>query len=458
VTLSRLAVLAALVCLAALIAMPSASAEEVETSKPLVSTYAWYWEEAQAQEFEGPQGTAAVDTNNEYCPQVPGGGLGNVSEETCAEGRLPIRIKGGDYEKPNQVSAVMFDTLTSVPFGAKVKKFTATFEEAKTGCRNDEVAPSGKQCENSDPVNVEGHELQACLVTELFGEGSARPYREVPGYECSDQSPTAKRKKDGDTYTWTFDLTEYAQKWADLDVPTSAVLITGVEPKDTGPHDSWRVTLLGSVDNGIKATAQFVPPEDPLDTLSPTTVPGGDTIPGTPGTPAIPGTPAVPGTAGSPPTTTDTGSAASGGAAGASGAAEPGDAKAPVEAPEDAIASEPTAADSGPPGGGLPWYGWLALLAGLAAFSLLRSVVLDGAAGIRQDGVLAHIQKLNAERRGGAAAVGMTQPGLWTAFVGMTAGVRSAASTVGHKVSNTKVFGKAAGAIGKLKRIPGKRS
>jgi hypothetical protein len=455
-SLSRLAGLAALACIAGLVSIPSASAAaKTQTSKPLVSTYAWYWEEAEAHDVEGPAGTATVDSNNEYCPQIPGGGLGNVTEETCAEGRMPVRIAGGDYESPNQLSAVIFDTLTTIPLGAKVEKFTATFEEAKAGCREKETAPSGQQCEASAPANVESHELQACLVTELFGEGAARPYREVPRHECTNSDPTAKRKKKGDTFTWTFDLTEYAQKWADGDVITSAILLTGVEPKDTGPQDNWRVTLLGPVDDGITTLAKFTPPPAPvIDPLLPTGGGGG----GTPGTPAIPGTPGTPGTpatAGTPTTTGAGGSSATGGA-GASGAAEPGDAKAPVEATDEAIAAEPTAADSGPPGGGLPWYGWLALLAGIGAFSVLRTIVLDGAAGVRPDGVLAQIQRLNAERRGGAAASAGAQPGLWMAFVGMTAGIRSSVSNVASKVSNSKALGKATGLVGKLK--PGKRS
>lgn len=95
---SRTAAYAALACLVGLIAIPSAGAQEVETSKPLVSAYAWYWEQAEAKDIDGPQGTVTVDTNNENCPQLPGGGLGNVTEETCAEGRLPVRIVQGDYD------------------------------------------------------------------------------------------------------------------------------------------------------------------------------------------------------------------------------------------------------------------------------------------------------------------------------------------------------------------------
>ena len=53
----------------------------------------------------------------------------------------------------------------------------------------------------------------------------------------------------------------------------------------------------------------------------------------------------------------------------------------------------------------MPGYVWLMLLAGLIAFSLVRSVVIESATGIRPDGVLAQIQRINAERRGGAAVL-----------------------------------------------------
>jgi hypothetical protein len=49
---------------------------------------------------------------------------------------------------------------------------------------------------------------------------------------------------------------------------------------------------------------------------------------------------------------------------------------------------------------GLPLYVWLALLAGIVGFSMVRSVVLEKNTGVRPDGVLAQIQRLNAQRRG----------------------------------------------------------
>ena len=439
-----------------------ASAADPKTSEPLVSTYAWYWEDAQAHDVEGPTGTLTVDTNNEFCPQVPGGGLGNVAEELCAEGRLPVRVRGGEYENPNQISAVTFDTITTIPFGSKILEFKAVFDEAQAGCRDKETAPTGKQCEATAPVNEEGHQLQACLVTELFGEGVARPYKEVPRYTCPKDAPLGKRTKAGGKdggFQWTFDLTEYAQQWSDGEVPTSSVMITAVEPKDAPPHDTWRVVLLGSVDDGIQAKATFIPAKlDPL--LPPIDTGGPTTVPGTPGSPGIPGTPAVPGTPGTPGTPPSSGGAPAtdAGAAGADKPAEPGEAKAPVEATgEAAPGTKPTAATELPSGGGLPWYAWIALIGGFAAFSAVRSVVLESAAGIRPDGVLAHIQKLNAERRGGAAAAAGAQPGLGTAFLAHAGGALTAGRAAGRKIAGLGATKKLSSLAGKIK-LPGKKA
>ena len=417
-----------------------AHAKEV---KPAVFASAWYWQHSQSQDAEAPAvGTVTVDTNNEFCPQVPGGGLGNVSEETCAEARLPIRIVNGDYEKPDQLSAVMFDTITTIPIGSKVHEFTATFLEAKSGCREKETAQTGQQCEATQPVNADGHELQACLATQFFGEGFARPYKEVPDHECTNSDPTAERKKvtvDGEeAFEYTFDLTEFAQPWADG--KPAGIVLTGAEPKEPPAQDTWRVVLVGPVDKGIEVNATITEPPplviDPLDPLDPT----GPTTTVIPGDPGTSGTPGSPGTEGTPPTETTTGDDET-----TAGAPEPGDAQAPPVDVAEETATKPIAANTGPPGGGLPGYAWLGLIAGLAGFSLVRSAVLEGAAGIRPDGVLAHIQKLNAERRGGAGSVGLPQSPLFAAL-GATAGVLAGATkSFGSKLSSlaTKAKGMA---------------
>ena len=439
---------AALLAGALVLSVPGAAhAEDTKTVSPDIMTWAWYWEQADSKDFETPQGTVTVDTNNEFCPQVPGGGLGNVSEESCADGRLPVRIVRGNYDEPNQMSAVSFDTLSTIPLESEVHSFKATFLEAKAGCREKRDAPTGQQCETTQPANAEGHELQACLVNQVFGEGAARPTREVPNHECTPSDPTAERKKvkiDGEErFSYTFDLTEYAKLWASGENLASSILITGAQPKETGPQDSWRVVLEGPVEKkGIEVDATITPAEivPPAPPTEPPAPPGTDPI-YSPGTPGTPGTPAVPGTPGTDATTGDS--------TGAAGAAPTDTGKTEGEQPVDAAEQPGTdlaAADQPIPGGGLPGYAWLALAAGMVGFSLLRRAVFDTTAGIRPDGVLAQIQKLNAQRRGTSLAASMPQPAILAALA-TTAGVARGATK--------KVTGTISGLAGKLKRSKG---
>jgi hypothetical protein len=67
---------------------------------------------------------------------------------------------------------------------------------------------------------------------------------------------------------------------------------------------------------------------------------------------------------------------------------------------------------------GLPGYVWLAIIAGLVGWSVFRSVVLENAKGIRPDGVLSQIQRLNAQNGGVAAAAAVTGPSGFGSFMG----------------------------------------
>lgn len=430
---------------ALVLSAPGVAHAKTKTVAPDVTTWAWYWEQGESKDFETPQGTVTLDTNNEFCPQVPGGGLGNVSEETCAEARLPIRIVRGNYDDPNQIAAVTFDTLSTIPLDSKVHSFKATFLEAKPGCREKKSAPTGQQCEATQPVNAEGHELQACLVTQVFGEGAARPMREAPNHECSPDDPTAERKKvkigGEERFTYTFDLTDFAKEWASGENIASSIVLTGAKPKNTGPQDTWRVVLEGPVEKGGIEVDATITPADPVEPppTEPPPPPGTNEIytPGTPGTPAIPGTPGTPGTDPvTSPGDATTGTTAAPEAAGAETAEEPVDA---AEQP----ASDLTAADQTIPGGGLPGYAWLALLAGMVGFSLVRRAVFESTTGIRPDGVLAQIQKLNAQRRGTSLAASMPQPAILTVLASAAAFTSGATKAIKNKVS---------GLAGKLKR------
>jgi hypothetical protein len=413
------------------------------TANPPLSSTAWYWEDAQTVEQKDPAGnTYTIETPNPFCPGLPSS-LG-APEQGCADGRLPVEVTDGDYETPNKVSAVGFD-LSLVPIGSKVQSFKVTFLEAKTGCydkaSDEDTDPN--YCESTDPINIDGKELQACIVNQYFGDGEARQYKETPRYTCSKTAPIAKREevttKDGVVeHVWTFDLTPIAQDWVKNIATTTAIMLfpkppEGFKPGDSDTADNWRVVMAGpkfeSGDlEGVTTELKYVPGESD-ETLPP---------PSTPTTPTDPGTTTTSsgtdfGSSGTTINTSpsDFGSSAAddGGAPADSGAgAEPSPAP---EAPGELAAGADATTQ------GMPGYVWLAILVGLIAWSLVRSVVIESATGVRPDGVLAQIQKINHERRGSSVPAGA---GTGSGLGAMFAPIGNAFSWVGQKTGS--VFGK----------------
>lgn len=384
------------------LAAPAATAAQTE---PFVSAAAWYWEEQTSQKVVDPTSggeVAAIELANPFCPTAPGG-LGGT-EQTCKAGRLPVEVVGADYESPDKISAVAFD-LSLIPIGSTVKEFTATFLEADD--------------EQSEPVNAEGKALQACVVEQFFGDGEAREYEEAPRHACTDLDPIAKRKPakvkgDDERFEYTFDLTTFAQGWVEAGAPVSAIMLYPAQPKDQGPDDAnWRTVLVGPAEeNGVVTNLVYTPSEvEAFPDL------GGD----------------VGGDVGS----FDTGSTGSfdtgstGFDSGTTSAGSVGSTPPAAETPtEDAGTDEPVAAppselaaEEVPTTGGLPGYVWLALLAGFIGFSLVRSIVLEQAAGIRPDGVLAQIRRIN----GGRATAAVTASSSGARFSGVMEGLKGLA-------------------------------
>jgi hypothetical protein len=431
--LKRVAALATLVVVGALV-MPVAS-QAKGVSEPAAAGIAWYWETQQKQEIKDPVGnTHTVMGPNPFCPSAPGD-LG-APGQTCAQGRLPVEVVAGDYTTPDKLSAVNFD-FSLVPIGSKISKFEVTFLEAKGGCYdkdgNGQPGPED-ECERTDPINVGDHELQACQVTDFFGTGSARPYNELPKYECTKTDPVAKREEvdvkgaddplgeeDSPDFTWTFDLTPLAKDWTSGTTQTS-ILIAPKAPKgydedNQERQDAWRVVLVGPEDKqglvtALKFTAPPTPVPPPVETGTET-----DT-----GTDTGLGTDFGSGTtdfgSGSSDTGTDFGTdTGAGGDTGDDTATDTG-----------TETLDPVAADAPAPPGpeSFPMYMWLAILAGLVGFYLVRSVVVEATTGVRPNGVLAQIKSLNAGRSGAAVE---------SAADGSSGGVASALGAVGQGFS-----------------------
>jgi hypothetical protein len=412
--------------------IPAAAAAKVH---PSVSEYAWYWEDQRSDTIKGPGDTEIVEwrLQNPYCPETPAGGV----QELCKAGRLPIEVRAGDYKEPNKISAVSFD-FTLVPFGSKVKKFTVTLTEA--------------QDEQSEPMNAANKSLRACRITEFFGTGEAREYKEAPEFKCTKSDPTARRKAvgkgDDKVFEYTFDLTGYAKSWAKQGSLITSVMLYPVKPKrrtatggigfgdeqdeEEEASDNWRVVLKGPREKqGIQTTLVFTKPK--LERFGPPTTPptttdftGGTTGSDFPST----GT-----TDFSSAPTTGTGSATTPSTTTPSALPTPTPAPSPIEALDDEPAS---ASAEETPVEGFPWYMWLALVAGIVGFSMVRSIVVERVTGIRPDGVLAHIHRLSADRRGmltqAAGGPGLLAP-LATVLApvgrGLTAFGRSAAGLLG---------------------------
>lgn len=401
-------------------------------AEPTISAVGWWWEDATTEEREVPGvGTVTIETPNPFCPSA-GSGTGSPAQ-VCAEGRLPIEVRNGDYEQQNKISAVSFD-MSLIPIGSEVNKFTVTFREAKEGCYDKgepDDDPSNDTCEETSPIGVGEHQLQACLVTAYFGDSEARPYKEAPKYECTNADPKAKRKevqsdKDGagSNFYWTFDLTKYAQQWTSKFSAITGVMLVGV-PITTGQgdnaqqdSDSWRVVLAGpKFQNGVTSSIDYIPAEDPL--LPPTDT--GVTDPGT-GIPTDSGTTGFDSGLG----TTDTGDVTDTGDTGDLGDTAGEETPAPANTELPAVAQAPEVEE-------LPGYIWLALLAGLVGFSLVRSVVIEKTTGIRPDGVLATIHRMNTERTGASPAAAASEGG-------PLAAVGAALSVAGKKIGGA--FGK----------------
>lgn len=414
---SRLLAIPLTLCFLALPASPALAVRD----EPTVLVTAWYWEDQTRQRITDPTtGTdvAVISAPNPFCPSPPL--AGSPPDEVCKPGRLPIEVREGDYETPNKLSAIGFD-LALVPPGSKIGKFTVTFLEAKD--------------EQSQPVNAEGKSLQACFVEEFFGDGEASLYREVPKYTCSETDPIAERKEiktkdagggqqqpgqqqEEPTFGYTFDLTEFARTWVTEGAAMTAVILLPVRPKEADYEPTtdanWRTVLVGVVEEGgYKTSLSYTPPETPVvdPPVTTPTDPGSSTIdPGssvttTTGSGSI--APTDTGSIDTPTTDDDT-------------AATPTELGEEVAAPAGADVPE-----------GWPGYVWLGILAGIVGLSMVRSVVLDRAAGIRPDGVLAQIRKLNASRRGVEVAAAGADAGAAGGLGAIVAGLKSIGDKTG---------------------------
>jgi hypothetical protein len=415
---------------------PTVAAGKTAKSEASIAAFAWYWRDQQQQKVTNPvDGTdvATLELKNPYCPETAP--VGSPPEQVCKTGRLPVEVRLGDYARPHKISAVNFD-LSVVPPGSKIKKFTAKFYEA-----TDEQS-------RSTQANVDGKRLVACEIDGIFGDGEARLYKERPEYECNKNDESTLRNSEtvgkGDNeqerFYWEFDLTKQAKEWMKKEEFFTSIMLHPKEPRDPTPQDqAWQVVLAGPMEEkfGVETEIVYIssglpttaPPPPPIDEEDPIIDEGGtDTTTDFDDT----STDFSGSDIGSSSTSVDSGTSPSGGA--------------PTEGAETGAAPDPTEAGGGDPElasdeqipSGMPMYMWLALLAGLLGYSLVRQVVIEKNTGVRPNGVLAQIQKLNAQRRGGEVAAGAE------AAAGPFAAISAGLGSLGSKI------GSGAGKIGQM--------
>ncbi|MQA98977.1 MAG: hypothetical protein GEU78_01570 [Actinobacteria bacterium] len=397
----------------------SSPASAARADVPL-NTYAWWWTDAESEETDVLGNKVLVEGTNPYCPATggsAGAGGSAASQEACQEGRLPIWVRNGDFENPTMSFALDIDT--SLLAGASIESFTVKLLEAD--CDPADGRKDTPQCEQltttipqDNPASQSQDEfessfrVQVCTVTEIFGEGEARPVDERPRFRCdlevfgdrrllrSPVNPATGAPTHLDDHVWVFDLTEVAKTWVEEFTIPTAVLFRAEPPRNPRTSDQYRVVFAGTKDKAAKS-AENVQQQPGVEIEAIYSggggfgdIPGGgDTVAGT-SFGAGTGSASDFGTG-----TTDTGTSDFG-----TGTTDTGATPDPVETPEP---SGP-AADLQPQAGGgsepMPGYVWLGILAGLAGFALVRTVVIPATTGIRPDGVLAQIQAINAQRRG----------------------------------------------------------
>lgn len=362
-----------LTALAVLVAQPAWATHTGPVSKKVRFQHgpdikSWWWERQQDEEATIPVPEGAPITPSQRVrlpsPQRPD--------------TLPVAIAGGEDER---MSAIRFDLTTrGVTEGSAVSKFVMTIEESEDRNEHPSVRPGDAK-------------IQACRIDELFVDGENEKWDTRP--KVSGDCVQGKRKTpSGKTPFWQFNLTSIATEWGqDPFGANNGVMLMGNIPSGAGPNDTWQVNLkvpsknvdttpendYNRTKNRVKVDLVFLPGDPPAPLAPPDATgfasPGGGFAPSTD-------------------FTTSSGSGFDAGTGSGTGTDTTGVEASPAPATPVATAFPQEQAPQ------VPGYVWALLPLGLLAFSAVRSVVIEPAAGFRPDGVIAAIRRRNAERRG----------------------------------------------------------
>ena len=187
-------VLCGLTISAATLPMLSGAALAATSGQVVGLQGAWFWADQTA-------GTSAAGT------PVPGTPT-QASGVTTGEGDLAVAYKGQADNAPDKMATLAMD-LIDVPAGARIDTFTISL--AYSPNQRQLVAGGGAA------------PLVACFVDDGWAEAEgARIEKSAPGYDCAEPVvPTF----DAATSTYTFDVTAYAQTWADTGFNNGIALV-----------------------------------------------------------------------------------------------------------------------------------------------------------------------------------------------------------------------------------------
>lgn len=389
----------ALVVLAAAVVLLPAAPAHAATKKILFTDgtdrTSWFW-------------------NKQVDEEVGGGPISQRLRVRNPQNRdtLPVSVERKELER---ISAIWFDLAgRGVTAGSTITKAVLTIAEVSDP--------------NEQPAyNTNGKGIQACPIDEFWPQGDPpEKWETAPKY---DESACVKGKRNATSKppAWSFNLTGIAGAWGeDPFGSNNGVMLQGIVPADAPPIESWQINLK-IPNRDVPAT-----PEKENKTTRDRAVltlaftPGAPTLLAPPPPPPPPPVPPDFGGAGAIPSS-DFGSESGGGDQGTA----PGD---------ETVQAKPVAQVQPPRA---PWYVWMLIPLGLLMWAAVRPLVLEPARGMRPDGPVAAIRKLNAQRRG-RPLEGPVDPLLGTLHALQGAGRRIAAAAGGAR----RGLGRAVGGIG----------
>jgi hypothetical protein len=347
-------------------------------------------------------------------------GAGPISQRLRARSpqnrdTLPVAVERKELER---ISAIWFDLAgRGVTPGSTITKAVLTIAEISDP--------------NEQPAyNTNGKGIQACPIDEYLAGGEAEEWKAAPKY---DESGCVKGKRNAKSKppAWSFNLTGIAGAWGeDPFGSNNGVMLVPVVPGDAPPIESWQINLK-IPNRDVPAT-----PEKENKTTRDRAVLTLAFSPGAPMTLAPPPPPPPPmappdfgGGAGTIPSS-DFGTESGGGDQGT----------APAES--ETVQAKPVGQVRPP---GAPWYVWMLIPLGLLMWAAVRPLVLEPARGMRPDGPVAAIRRLNAQRTG-RTLEGPVDPLLGTLHALQGAGRRIAGAARGVR----RGLGRAVGGIGAL--------